>query len=80
MLGVAISGIIAGILVPFINVRLLRLAVGAGVWTLFTAIFLSVPFVYVNLLVPGLVIGVSCLISLLGGTGLGGLAAWVNLP
>ncbi len=80
LVGVAIAGLIAGSLVPSVNRRLWRLVFGAGVWTLGTLFFLCLPFVYANLLIPGMIIGACSLISALGGTLQGVIAAWVDLP
>ncbi len=79
-LGVAIAGLIAGILVPLVNKRLLRVAIGGGVWALGTFIFLLLPPVFITLLVPGAMIVACSVISALGGVILGGIAAWVDLP
>jgi hypothetical protein len=79
-LGVFFVGLLIGILLPFINKRRLRPAIGAGGWTLGTVIFLFLPFVFKNLFIPWSEIGACSLISILGGTVLGWIAAWVDLP
>ncbi len=43
VLGVSLSGVVTGILVPLVNQRWLKLVAGAGAWMLGTALFLSMP-------------------------------------
>ncbi len=80
LLAVAVCGVIAGIIVPMVNKRLLRLAVAAGVWLLGVVIFLILPPVYNNLLVPWPVIGVCSLVGVVGGLVVGSIAVVADLP
>ncbi len=80
VLGMFLIGWVTGILVPMLNRRLLRPLVGAGAWLLGELVFLSLPFVYSSLLIPGPVMAACSLISLLAGAAVGGIAAWVDLP
>ena len=73
-------GWVTGILVPMVNKRLLRLLAGAGAWMLGEVVFLSLPFVYFTLLIPGPVMAACSVISLFAGAMVGGIAAWVDLP
>src|SRR5512135_3866410 len=80
VLGMVLIGWGTGVLVPMLKQRLLRPLVGAGAWLVGETIFLSLPFVYSTLLIPGPVIAVCSIISVLGGALVGGIAAWVDLP
>ena len=80
VLGMFLIGWVTGILVPMVNKRLLRPLAGAGVWMLGEFALLCLPFVYSTLFIPGPVIAACGIISLLAGAGIGGIAAWVDLP
>ena len=80
MLGMFLIGWVTGILAPMVNKRLLRPLVGAGAWLAGQVVFLCLPFVYSNLLIPGPVLAVCIVISLPAGALVGGMAAWVDLP
>ena len=79
-LGIFSCGLLVGILVPLVTKNRLKPVVGAAAWTLGTLVFLCVPFVFGNLLIPWPVIGACGLISILGGVVLGWIAAWADLP
>jgi hypothetical protein len=79
-LGMFLVGWVTGILVPMVNRRWLRPLVGAGVWPAGNLIFLTLPFIHPYLLIPGPVMVVCSLISLLSGAVVGGIAAWVDFP
>jgi hypothetical protein len=79
-LGMFLIGWVTGILVPMVNRRLLRPLVGAGVWMLGEVAFLSLPYVYSRLFIPGPVTAACSGISLIAGAVVGGIAAWVDLP
>jgi hypothetical protein len=79
-LGMFLIGWVTGILVPMVNRRQLRPLVGAGVWLVGNLGFLYLPFIYSNLLIPGPVMVVCGIISLLAGAVVGGIAAWVDFP
>jgi len=80
VLGIFSFGLLIGILVPFVKKSRLRPVVGATGWTFGTVVFLCLPFVFGNLLIPWPVIGACGLISILGGVVLGWIAAWADLP
>ena len=80
VLGMFLIGWVTGVLVPMVNKRLLRPLVGAGTWLLGVVVFLSLPFVYSSLLIPGPVMAACSVISLLAGALVGGMAAWIDLP
>ena len=80
LLGMFLIGWGTGLLVPMINKRALRPLAGAGAWMLAEVVFLSLPFIYSRLLLPGPVIAACSAISLLGGAVVGGIAAWIDLP
>jgi hypothetical protein len=79
-LGVFLIGWVTGILVPLVNQRWLRPLVGAGIWLAGDLIFLFLPFIYPYLLIPGPVMVVCSVVSLLAGAVVGGIAAWVDFP
>jgi hypothetical protein len=79
-LGVFLIGWVTGLLVPMVNQRRLRPLVGAGVWLVGNLGFLWLPFIYPYLLIPGPVMVVCSVISLLAGAVVGGIAAWVDFP
>ena len=80
VLSMFLIGWVTGSLVPMFNKRLLRPLAGAGAWMLGEVVFLSLPFVYSKLLIPGPVMAACSVISLLAGAVVGGIAAWVDLP
>jgi hypothetical protein len=80
VLGMFLIGWVTGVLVPMVNKPLLRPLVGAGAWMLGMVVFLSLPFVFSSLLIPGPVMAACSFISLLAGALVGGIAAWVDLP
>lgn len=80
VLGTILIGWVTGMLVPMVNKRQIRLLAGAGAWMLGEIVFLSLPFVYSSLLIPGPVMAACSATSLLAGAVVGGIAAWIDLP
>ncbi len=80
VLGMVLIGLVTGVLVSMVNQRRLRPLVGAGAWMVSEDVFLSLPFVYSTLLIPGPVIAACTVISVLAGALVGALAAWIDLP